>query len=211
MDGALNYDFTCEKIAEVIAAAISVEFTPEAAAQVVAVGTPERKQFEDDFSAGISTLLGVSVDRVKVAGLSIVNTTASARRLQDGGRSVDVQVDFVILPDPSTGANEGVYGSVAQVLVQELSEPGVAICPADCGACEATSLFVSSGGGSTSSCCQITDPDAGCARSYSAAAGIVQDADQAADLLNLLQAQPDTRTVRVTLQGLDVGDIPSGT
>jgi len=215
VDGALVNEFACEEIAEVIAAALVVEFAPELAAQVVAEGTPERKQFEADFSAGVSTLLGVSVDRVKVTGVSVVNTTAagSPRRLQDSGEGsdVEVQVDFVVLPDPTTGTNEGSYGSVATVLVRELSAPGVAICPAECAACDATSAFVTSGGGSTSSCCQVSDPDASCARSYSAAAGIVQSADQVADLLNLLQEQPGTRTVRVTLEGLDINGVPVGT
>jgi hypothetical protein len=215
VDGVLVNDFACEQIAEVIAAALVVEFTPELAEQVVAEGTPERKQFEADFSAGISTLLGVSVDRVKVTGVSVVHTTAAGalRRLQDSSEAggVEVQVDFVILPDPMTGTNDGSLGSVATVLVRTLSDPGVAICPADCAACDATSGFVTSGAGSTSSCCQVSDPDASCVRSYSAAAGIVQSADQVADLLNLLQKQPGTRTVRVTLEGLDINSVPVGT
>jgi hypothetical protein len=216
----VNTDYGCEEIAEVIAAAITVEFTPEVAEQIVAEGTPERKQFEEDFSAGISALLGVDTERVKVTGISVLNTTATVRRQlaeaeeadEDGEEEgVQVVVDFVILPDPTTGTNDGAHGSVATVLVRELSAPGVAICPAACGACGAGSEFVASGGGTTSSCCQTADPDSACARSYSAAAGITQSDDQVADLLALLQEQPGTRTARVTLDGLSVASIPAGT
>ena len=90
-----------------------------------------RQQFEEDFTWGVSQILGVAQERVKVVDIMSVNATAGAerRRLQ---AAVSVEVRFVVLPDPETGSNEGEFGSVASTLVRELSEAGVAICPANC-------------------------------------------------------------------------------
>ena len=176
-----------------IEAALSVEVAPA----VIEKGTPERQQFEEDFTWGVSQILGVAQERVKVVDIMSVNATAGAerRRLQ---AAVSVEVRFVVLPDPETGSNEGEFGSVASTLVRELSEAGVAICPADCASCDAST------GHDPSTCCQVSSPADSCERSYSAVSGITQSEDQVADMVALLQAEPTTVTVRITLSPLDI-------
>ena len=188
--------FTCEKLAKVIEASVEVSVSPE----IIAEGTAERVQFEADFSSGMSRLLGVSVERIVVTGISAADDRR--RRLQAALRAV---VDFVVLPDPSTGSNDGSFGAVAAVLMRDLSTPGVAICPADCEACTAASTLDSS------SCCQTASPADACARSYSSASSVSASEEQVAELMEQLQSQPGTVTASITLLGLDAWQESLGT